>query len=235
MGSRDVYPLLADEAQEAPQPTRHARPFGPARIMRSDEFACWQKARELAAADEIEAHRLRELNLDAIETSRQAGYDAGYQQGLADAKSEYAAKIARDAAQSAFSWRQLVPAIGTAVMDCLQQIMGELGQRDQIDGRIRTLLHQAYPQGTLTVRTHPLSIDTTQTILDAMCASFPDIRLFRVIGDKDLLPADLIIETATGIIDARLSTQLAAIEHGIIAALASTNAVADNTESPAAQ
>ncbi|GEM_PF-6565896 len=208
-----------DGASSSHQPAPGPRAL--ARIIPAADLAAWKSGKDLLRSALLETQHTLSAARVAAEQASAEGYREGYAKGLAQAKASCASTLVALEAQRALGWRRLQPAIGRSLAACFARLVGSVSMPEHLHGRLKTILEDARPKGTVCVRAHSSSIDAVRQAVQAVEMQFPGIELFRVVADDTLGADDLVVETRAGIVDGRLDSQVAAIARGLGDAVAS--------------
>jgi type III secretion protein L len=165
------------------------------------------QAEEILAAAKTEAANLRDV---AKAEGRQEGIDEGAK--------EVAQIIKRMAEHQQEQEAQVLPQLLKLVRKMAEKVIGsELEQRPEaLVGMIKRTLHdKARQRRSLLLRVNPADLEVVRNerhrLMDALVrASDLSIR-----EDEDISPGGVMIETEAGSIDARLETQLDALERAM--------------------
>jgi flagellar biosynthesis/type III secretory pathway protein FliH len=187
---------------------------GAGRVVRAEAIAARDDAAAVLAAARAEA--------DAIRAQAAAARDEAVRQGRAQGRAEGAAEIAALIAAARVQADRL-RAASTPTAIALAVKMAE-----QIVGRAVTLapelmadiagaaLDACRPRGDwVRVRVHPDDAAAVHARRDALAAHAPRGAAVDVVADESVGRAGCVIETAVGRVDARLETQLAALERAL--------------------
>jgi flagellar biosynthesis/type III secretory pathway protein FliH len=180
-------------------------------------------AAEIAARDDAAARvATARAEADAIRAQAVAARDEAIRQGRAEGRAEGAAEIAAlIAAARAEADRVREASTPTAIALAVKMA-------EQIVGRAVTLapelmadiagaaLDACRPRGDwVRVRVHPDDAPAVTARRDALAARAPQGAALEIVADEAIERFGCVIETAVGRVDARLETQLAALERAL--------------------
>jgi flagellar biosynthesis/type III secretory pathway protein FliH len=177
------------------------------------------EARRLRAEASVEVEGRRAQVATLEEESRRRGYEAGYaegrQAGLADvtalmvaarAEQERARITAREAAATLA--RRIAEKIIGREIDLFPHTMAELVAQAIDASRARS--------GVLSVRVHPEDLATLERTRPDLVARLATGIEARFVPDAEIDRFGCVVETPLGRLDARLSTQLDALERALL-------------------
>jgi flagellar assembly protein FliH len=185
-----------------------------------------ERARTNQAADIVESARRRSeellleasLELERVEDgARRGGYQQGYAEGLAAAQAELAKalEVVQAAARDARAVReQLVRSsegdVIELVIEALSAIVGRRAEDDRelVVETVRRALDRVGAQDVVRVRTHPDDADTVRAWLHDEPAA---ATAWEVRADGAVTLGGCVIDTGSGVVDARLDVQLAQV------------------------
>lgn len=185
----------------------------PALVMSAEEEAARIRAQVAQEVAEARAG-LASVQAEAERAGRQEGFEAGRQEGLA----QVAATLA--AAQAAATLR-LESAKDAALMLARRMAEKIVGRAIDLDPSILgSIVAQALAasrgrSGTLVVRVNPDDLPKIQAQRADWLARVETLADVRVIGDVEVDRHGCIVETPVGRLDARLDTQLDALERAL--------------------
>ena len=109
------------------------------KIVKAEHFTRLMEANEIVAAANRHAAELQTTIEVKIEEARKAGY----QEGIRLAREEFAASIIETTAKINSAFINLEARIVNTVMNAVQQILGEFGEREVMESIIRRVLSDA--------------------------------------------------------------------------------------------
>ena len=175
-----------------------------ARLVKATDVQTVCDAQSVIAAAEAEAARLVEAAKAAYEEERRKGYA----KGLADVQVEVARRKLELADESAVFMASVEEKMGDIVMKALRKCVDEIGDRELIVQVVRN-------QRQITLRVAPDMVETVRSRMSDILADFPLLDEVDVQEDARLKGTACAVETAAGIADASIDTQLAAVEESI--------------------
>lgn len=175
-------------------------------VIKGDIYSASARAREILQKAQQDAEEIVRRAVEQREKDKQDGYDAGYQEGLAQttelivkARTEYEASLrnaSKDLLNLAFKIAEKI--IGKAleldkniIMDIVAQALQTVRQSRQV-----------------TVRVNPEDAKILKANKDALAEALGQGRMIDVVEDKKVLRGGCIIESEIGKVEAQLSTQL---------------------------
>ena len=183
-----------------------------ARLVKADDVQTVCDAQSVIAAAEAEAARLVEAAKAAYEEERRKGYA----KGLADVQAEVARRKLELAGESAAFMASVEEKMGDIVMKALRKCVDEIGDRELVVQVVRKVMKAVVRnQRQITLRVAPDMVETVRSRMSDILADFPLLDEVDVQEDARLKGTACAVETAAGIADASIDTQLAAVEESI--------------------
>ena len=183
-----------------------------ARLVKATDVQTVCDAQSVIAAAEAEAARLVEAAKAAYEEERRKGYA----KGLADVQAEVARRKLELADESAVFMASVEEKMGDIVMKALRKCVDEIGDRELIVQVVRKVMKAVVRnQRQITLRVAPDMVETVRSRMSDILADFPLLDEVDVQEDPRLKGTACAVETAAGIADASIDTQLAAVEESI--------------------
>lgn len=191
---------------------------GPGRVIPAQVLSAKAEAAELRAqAQQVLAHAQAQADAIRAEAERsgyQAGFSVGRDEGLAQvtetlvaacAEAEGARSRAKDTAIT-LARRMAEKIIGRAI-DLDPTLIGAMAGQALVAARARG--------GSIVLRIHPedlAALESTRHVWTAQLVTGADVRL---VADESVGRHGCVVETSVGRLDARLDTQLAALERAL--------------------
>ena len=183
-----------------------------ARLVKAGDVQTVCDAQSVIAAAEAEAAKLVEDAKVAFEEERRRGYA----KGLADVQAEVARRKLELAEESAAFMVSVEEKMGDIVMKALRECVDEIGDRELIVQVVRKVMKAVVRnQRQITLRVAPDMVETVRSRMGDILADFPLLDEVDVQDDVRLKGTACAVETAAGIADASIETQLAAVEESI--------------------
>ncbi|MBQ9741611.1 MAG: HrpE/YscL family type III secretion apparatus protein [Kiritimatiellae bacterium] len=183
-----------------------------ARLVKATDVQTVCDAQSVIAAAEAEAARLVEAAKAAYEEERRQGYA----KGLAAVQAEVARRKLELADESAVFMASVEEKMGDIVMKALRKCVDEIGDRELIVQVVRKVMKAVVRnQRQITLRVAPDMVETVRSRMSDILADFPLLDEVDVQEDARLKGTACAVETAAGIADASIDTQLAAVEESI--------------------
>jgi len=196
------------------------RPADPVRLFsfdRSIRRAQADKEPEAPAQEMPDLEALKEsARAEGFEAGRQAGFQAGLEQGrdTAERLATLLEALGRERAEWIRRWQQemLQFCFGVAERIVLREIrLDPLARLKVIEAGLAKLKESE----RVDVRVSPSEFDALREALPGLCERLGAQGQVRVLEDANLLPGDVLFETDTCEVDARIRTALEAIEEAL--------------------
>lgn len=180
-------------------------PAAGTKVLKAAQVAELHESGELLAAAREEAERIRAK----AEEDYRVRYDEGYNDGLEAGKMENAEKMMETVMASVEFIETIENTVVDVVNQSIRKIVGEMDDKDRIVRIVHTALHNVRGQQKVTVRVAPAD----EPVLTEALAAMTQASYLTVVADARLEKGSCILESSLGVVDASLSTQLAALEH----------------------
>jgi type III secretion protein L len=179
------------------------------KVLKQHEYAALLDATSILGTAQEERARLLEDAQAQREQQLKAGYDAGYEKGQREA----ATRLYADALANARALAAMKQLMAELVTRTVRELAADL-PRDAIYAkafaRIEALVEH---EPVLTVRIAPQQVADLERVLDTMTDG---TRRVRVVPDANLSEDALVVETASGVVEAGIDTQLAALHAALV-------------------
>ncbi len=202
-------------------------------VVKADEAALLRQAHALVDAARVEAARLRAEALQEAETitaaaraqvaeAAERGYRDGVERGLAEQAHQHALRES----QLARRMTNLDERIGALVMRTLSTILTDREHDERFfSGVMQRVLRAARNEKFLTVRVCAEQAEAAKAAIDRLVTQAGAAHFIEVVSDDELKRGACLVESAHGVIDASLDTQLEAISAALTDAWRSGDAV----------
>lgn len=182
------------------------------RLVKADEVATVVKAGDILAAAETEAARIVEEAKVRYEEEKLRGYE----KGLADGKSEILQQKLELLNESIRYMESVETAMAEVVMKALRKCVAEIGDRELVVQIVRKAMNAIVRnQQQVTVRVAPEMVPVVKARVTELLKDFPSVNFIEVVEDPRPQGAACVVETATGMVEASIDSQLDAIEKSI--------------------
>lgn len=181
------------------------------KVIKADDFAQVASAQETLA----QANRRAAEIVALAETQRDAALREGRELGIEQGRAEYAASMVEASARMESSFICLEARLVKTIMDALQAILHEIGERTVMERLVRRTLANSSRKHSLRLIVASQQFDTVNALLSPVLAEFPEIEFVDVVRDPAGVPGMCVLESEFGIVDASLDTQIAAIRAGL--------------------
>ena len=205
---------------------RIAGQIGERVLIKADEATLLREAHALVEAARAEAEQLRQQarqDADAITAQADArvaeAAERGYREGVERGLAEQARQHALRESQSARRMTTLDERIGALVMRTLSTILTDREHDERFFGGVmQRVLRAARDEKFLTVRVCAEQYEAARTAIERLVSQTGAAPFIEVVRDADLKRGACIVESAHGVIDASLDTQLEAISAALTTA-----------------
>jgi type III secretion protein L len=181
------------------------------RLLKRADYQMFVMAGEILAAAEQEAEQQR------AETEREQArrLQAGYEQGLAQARLEMAARMLETVERTVDYLGAVEHRVVALVMMSVRKVLGEFEDAELSARLVRQALQVVRNQPQATIRVCPAQAEQLQQRLNELLVGYNSLRMVEVVPDPRLGRGDCILETEIGVVDASMETQLKALEQAL--------------------
>lgn len=175
-------------------------------VIRGEVYSASARARELLRKAQEEADAILQKARDEGEQEKKQGYEAGYQEGLAQT-TELLAK-------ARLEYEQFVRSAHKDLLDLAFKVAEKIiGRQLEVDETtVLDIVSQAMKSvrqsRELTIRVHPDDAKVLRKNEEALIEKLGRQRVIDIMEDKKVQKGGCIIESEIGIVEAQLQTQL---------------------------
>ena len=182
------------------------------RLVKATDVATVRNAAEIIAAAEADAARIRDEAKAAFEEERRRGYE----KGVADGKMEIAMLKLEQVDSSVAFMESVEQKMADVVMKALKSFVVEVGDKELVVQIVRKTMNAVIrTQRQVVLKVAPEMVETVRARIAEFRLAYPTVESFDVVEDPRLKGAACILETESGVADASVETQLAAIEKSL--------------------
>lgn len=182
------------------------------RLVKATDVATVRTATEIIAAAEADAARIREEAKVAFEEEKRRGYE----KGVADGKMEIAMLKLEQVDSSVAFMESVEQKMADVVMKALRSFVVEVGDKELVVQIVRKTMNAVIrTQRHVVLKVSPEMVETVRARIAEYRLAYPTVESFDVVEDSRLKGAACILETESGVADASVETQLAAIEKSL--------------------
>lgn len=184
------------------------------KVIKAHDFAVLTTVQETLANACQRAAEIVALAETERDTALRQGRELGIEQGRAD----YAATMVEATARMESAFICLEARLVKTVMDALQAVLHEIGERAVMERLVRRTLASSSRTKALRLVVAAQQFEMVNALLAPVLAQFPEIDFVDVVKDPAGVPGKCVLESEFGIVDASLDTQIAAVREGLIRA-----------------
>jgi type III secretion protein L len=185
-------------------------------IIRGEVYSASAKARELLQKAQLEGEEILRKAKQKSEELRKSGYDAGYQEGLAQTTEQLL--------KARMEYEQFLRNANRELMDLAFKIAEKIiGKQLEIEPQtvisiVKQAMQNVRGSKQLTIRVHPSDAKILRENDDDLQEALGRQRMIDIMEDKKVQPGGCIIESEIGIVEAQLQTQLERLKKILLAA-----------------
>jgi type III secretion protein L len=175
-------------------------------VIKGDIYAASEKAREIIQKAQQEAEEIVRRAKEAMDKERQDGFQAGYQEGLAQV-TELLVRARADYDQSLRNSQQDMLNLAFRIAE---KIIGKKVEMDQqvILDIVKQALQTVRQSKQVTIRVHPDDARLMRENEEVMMETLGHGRIIDIVDDAKIARGGCIIESEFGTVEAQLQTQL---------------------------
>lgn len=140
----------------------------------------------------------------------------GYQDGLAQANRDFAARMTDNVMRLEATYIGLEARLVNTIMNTLKSILGTLDENLLLEKLVRQLIQTTGQEKKLSLRVSAGQFEQTNQILKEILSEYPHIEFIDVMKDPNMRPGGCVIETEYGAVDGSLEQQLNTIRQSLI-------------------
>lgn len=164
-----------------------------------------EKSRELAEASDKKARE-----------DYQKRFEEGYAKGVEEGRDEYSLKIMENVMAQLDALEALEKQVVEVVIDAVNKVIGEIDRGELITRVVAKGMNAVRGEKRILVRVSRYEENAVREALrESLIAPDGGTGYLEVIGDSSLKSGDCIIETALGVVEASLSSQLKILENSL--------------------
>ena len=206
-----------DETTQAPT-ARNAPSQGRSSIIGRETVEAKSEASDILEDARAQAQSLIDAATTEAEALREKAKNEGRQEGIDQGATEVAQIIKRMTEHQQEQEAQVLPQLLKLVRKMAEKVIGsELEQRPEaLVGMIKRTLHdKARQRRSLLLRVNPADLEVVRNERHRLMDALVRASDLAIREDDDISPGGVVIETEAGTIDARLETQLDALERAM--------------------
>lgn len=181
------------------------------RISASEAAAVADAETIIKAAEAEAAEILAKAKLDAEAECRR-----GYEQGIEEGHEQIMMQKLNMLDESIRYLESIETKVGDLVIKALRKCIAEIDVKDLVTQIVRKAMQAVVRnQRQLTIKVNSSMVSVVKERIQAILADFPSVAYADVVADDHLSVDGCVVETESGIVEASIEGQLAAIEKSI--------------------
>ena len=181
------------------------------KIVKAHEAATLVAAENLLSQAQQEAGKIIAHARATYEAQEQKGYEDGLEKG----KSELVEKIMDTTLATVDYLNSIEKTVADLVIKGIEKIIGQMDEEELVYKMVKSGIAVARNERKVVVKVSSQDLGIVQSRLDDMLSNYAGIGVLDVVEDRRMKKGDCIIESELGIVDASLTTQLAAIKRAV--------------------
>lgn len=180
-------------------------------VLRQEEYS---QLREATTIIERAKQQAKEI-IEQAEEEKATYCQRGYQEGLEQGKAEHTEKIMDTVLEAVDFIESLENAVVKTVVEAMHKVLGDMNVEERIVAVVSHALSYVRNQAKVTIRVADHEAYAVQQALQSSMGTAYNIQIIDVVGDHRLAPGSCLLESALGIVDASVETQLKGLERAI--------------------
>ena len=182
------------------------------KIIKKEELSRYYEASEILE----ESRQLAEETEKKAREDYQKRFEEGYAKGAEEGRDEYSLKIMENVMAQLDALEDLEKQVVEVVIDAVNKVVGEIDRRELIARVVAKGMNAVRGEKRILVRVSRLEENYVREALrESLISTDGGTGYLEVIGDSSLKSGDCIIETALGVVEASLSSQLKILENSL--------------------
>jgi type III secretion protein L len=183
------------------------RPESGGSVIKAADYAVMREPRQvLADAREYAEGVVKDA--DAVYRSER---ERGYREGMREARQQMAEQLVSTALRCELHYRELREQTILLVMEIFNKVLQDIEPRQLVAAQVKKALGAFKGRKRVVVKVHPSRAEMLHDQLTDIMAGCPGIDLIEIKAAPHLSADELILESETGIVEASMAVQLAAI------------------------
>ena len=183
------------------------RPESGGSVIKAADYAALREPGQVLADARKYAEKVVK-DADAVYRSERA---RGYREGMREARQQMAEEIASTALRCDLHYRELKEQTILLVMEIFQKVLQDIEPRQLVTAQVKKALDAFKGRKRVVIKVHPSRADLLHDQLSEIMSGCPGIDIIDIKAAPHLSSDDLILESETGIVEASMEVQLAAI------------------------
>lgn len=177
-------------------------------ILSKEEFAPIGEASALL----IDAEERAKAIVDEAKTAYQQECDRGYQDGLAQAKLDAAARLLQESGALDTKLREVERDLTNVVVSSVRKLIDTFDDVSRAEAVVRGGLRQMRREKKAELRVSPEQLAHFQASISSIIQEFPEVELVDVVEDGSLVAPQVVLETSIGRVEGDFGRRLAELE-----------------------
>jgi type III secretion protein L len=183
------------------------RPASGAAVVKAADYAVICEPQQVL----VEARKHAEAMIKDSEAIFRSERVRGYQEGLHEARQQMAERITATALRCDLHYRELKEQTIMLVMEIVNKVLRDIEPRQLVVAQVKKAIDTLKGRKRLVIKVHPSKAQMLHDQLSEIMTSCQGIDIIDIKAAPHLSSDDLILESETGIVEASMAVQLAAI------------------------
>lgn len=195
-------------------------------VLTKDDLGRLDKSKKIIKAGDVwafhdarkaveDGRNRRNQILDASMAAFEAEQRRGYLEGRESARLEQTGNMVSIISQTVDYFAKVEEQMVDLVLEAVRRIIDDYSDHEKIQMVVKTSLALVRGRRQITVKVHPLNLDTIQSQLKHLLEKYPGIERLEVVTDSQLAKDACIIESDIGQVEASMSGQLDALRESL--------------------
>lgn len=184
------------------------RPAPGTRVLKKASYTIIDQAQAILNT----AHKKADEIIASAQAEFQEERQRGYTEGLECARQEMAQELAATAMETQRHYDHLKEETVSLVMAVVKKVLKNIEPQALIVAQVNKALETFKGGQRITLKIHPTQAERIASRLEDISSSCPGIEMIDIQVATDIPPGQVMLVSATGILEASLDSQLTAIE-----------------------
>jgi type III secretion protein L len=195
-------------------------------VLSKDDLGRLDKSKKIIKASDVwafhdarkaveDGRSRRNQILDAAMAAFEAEQRRGYLEGRESARLEQTGNMVSIISQTVDYFAKVEEQMVELVLEAVRRIIDDYSDHEKIQMVVKTSLALVRGRRQISVKVHPLNLDTIHSQIAGLLEKYPGIERLEVIADSQLAKDACIIESDIGQVEASMSGQIDALRESL--------------------
>lgn len=195
-------------------------------VLSQDDLGRLDKSKKIIKAGDVwafhdarkaveDGRNRRNQILDAAMAAFEAEQRRGYSEGRESARLEQTGNMVSIISQTVDYFAKVEEQMVDLVLEAVRRIIDDYSDHEKIHMVVKTSLALVRGRRQITVKVHPMNLETIQSQIASLLEKYPGIERLEVVTDTQLTKDACIIESDIGQVEASMSGQIDALRDSL--------------------